>query len=376
MVRKVGWFLLFLLGAMSILFLVVLGVLLLPSALLARIAPDVPPGEARRVVAAVLATGVAMILTVWATPRAGMSRWWGLGMLLPVLNILGMVLLSWRLARHTVDGPPTAPPLRPGTSRLGVPLAAVLVVALFGVSGAAAALTYWAASVPSASTGASEVSGPPIPSSGGSSATGRPALPYRAYGGGLRAGQVVEIRRGDTTLVRASADAQGHWSIDLPPNLYTSGETLSLWVDGLDSGQRFKPLGGQSPVSPGFALAGTKAGATTASATTASATTGTASSGTADALPSGCGLSDVPYKAYGSGISPRQRVEAFFNGARVGQTIADDAGNWSFNIDPKPPLVAGARVTFSVDGRDIPGVDIRFCSAQFPRPPGIALGLR
>lgn len=371
MVRKVGWFLLFLLGAMSILFLVALGGLLLPSALLARMAPDAPPGEARRVVVAVLATGVAMILTVWATPRAGMSRWWVLGMLLPVLNVLGVVLLSWRLARHTVDGPPTAPPPPAGTPRLRAPLAAVLVVALLGVSGAAAALAYWATAAPSASTGASEVSGPPTSSSGGSSATGRPALPYRAYGGGLRTGQVVEIRRGDTMLVRASADAQGHWSIDLQPNLYTSGETLSLWVDGLDSGQRFKPLGGQSPVSPGFALAGTKAGATTASATT-----GTAGSSAAEGLPSGCGLSDVPYKAYGSGISPRQRVEAFFSGARVGQAIADDAGNWSFNIDPKPPLVAGARVTFSVDGRDIPGVDIRFCSAQFPRPPGISLGAR
>ena len=165
-------------------------------------------------------------------------------------------------------------------------------------------------------------------------------------------------------LQKVSADAQGRWSVDLQPNLFTNGETLSLWLDGVDTRQRFVPQGGQFPAAPGFVLA------------RATSISPPAAARTADDLPPGCGVSDVPYKAYGVGIGAKQRVEAFFNGTRVGQTTVDDAGNWSFNIDPKPPLVAGARVTFTLDGAEIAGVSIGFCSAQFPRAPGISLGAR
>jgi len=246
----------------------------------------------------------------------------------------------------------------------------VVLVAIVALAAAAGALVSRVASTPAAtSSGSAEVFAPPTSPSGASSTTGSAASPYKAYGEGLRPGQVVQIRRGDMVLTGASVDAQGRWSIDLQPDLFTNGERLSLWLDGIDTGRRFEPLGGQAAAPPGLALAG--------SATTGATSTALPSGArAADDLPPDCGVSDLPYKAYGSGIRAKQRVEAFFNGTRVGQAIADDSGNWSFNVEPKPPLVAGARMTFNVDGAEIAGVVVRFCSAQFPRPPGIVLGGR
>lgn len=82
----------------------------------------------------------------------------------------------------------------------------------------------------------------------------------------------------------------------------------------------------------------------------------------------------LPYMAYGSGLAAGQSIEALVGTTSVGQTSADRFGQWRLPIEPSASVKNGDHVTFSLDGTPT-SKSITFQSGQFPRPPGIQLGV-
>ena len=93
-------------------------------------------------------------------------------------------------------------------------------------------------------------------------ASAQAALPYKAYGAGLKAGQVVEawnntvsVRTGRATSVgKATANASGQWSIDIQPTAAANGDVISFKIDGAAAAQTVTFQSGQFPAPPGIAL--------------------------------------------------------------------------------------------------------------------------
>ena len=82
----------------------------------------------------------------------------------------------------------------------------------------------------------------------------------------------------------------------------------------------------------------------------------------------------LPYKAYGSGLKAGQVVEAFNGTTSLGKATVDASGNWSLDIQPSATVVAGTKITFTLDGKAAKE-SVLFLSGGFPAPPGLALTL-
>ena len=80
------------------------------------------------------------------------------------------------------------------------------------------------------------------------------ALPYKAYGSGLKAGQVVEAFNKTVSVGKATVDANGNWSIDIQPTAAANGDVISFKIDTLAAGQTVVFQSGQFPAPPGIAL--------------------------------------------------------------------------------------------------------------------------
>ena len=132
------------------------------------------------------------------------------------------------------------------TTRAGSAGAPTLLAAHQAVSFLAQATTRTAAvPAPTAAPAASA----PSPSS---STAG--VLPYLAYGSGLRAGQVIEARRGAAVVARAVADGDGNWSMRIMGGQASPGDRLTLTLDGAATSASFTYTPGQFPAPPGFVL--------------------------------------------------------------------------------------------------------------------------
>lgn len=108
-----------------------------------------------------------------------------------------------------------------------------------------------------------------------SSAFAQPALPFKAYGSGLKAGQVVAALKGTATEVsRATVDANGNWSMDIPASSANPGDAIRFTLDGAPTNQTITFQNGQFVPPPGLSLT-LAAGGTTAP-TPAPAKTGNA----------------------------------------------------------------------------------------------------
>jgi hypothetical protein len=106
-----------------------------------------------------------------------------------------------------------------------------------------------------------------------SSALAQPALPYKAYGSGLRAGQVVAALKGTSTEVaRATVDVNGNWSMDIAADKANPGDAIRFTLDGAPTNQAITFQNGLFPLPPGLALTL----ATTVAPTPAPAKTGNA----------------------------------------------------------------------------------------------------
>ena len=81
-----------------------------------------------------------------------------------------------------------------------------------------------------------------------------PALPYVAYGAGLKAGQVVEALLDSTAVGRVTADRAGRWKISIEPGPTAEGDRITFSVDGVPSGKSIVFASGQFPAPPGIQL--------------------------------------------------------------------------------------------------------------------------
>ncbi|MFA7248589.1 MAG: hypothetical protein WC273_03065 [Dehalococcoidia bacterium] len=107
-------------------------------------------------------------------------------------------------------------------------------------------------------------------------ASAQAALPYVAYGSGLKAGQVVEALVGATPVGRATADRAGRWKIQIEPGSASNGDVVTFTLDGASTGKSIEFQGGHFPLPPGLALAGSAGAAKpAATATPRPATTAT-----------------------------------------------------------------------------------------------------
>jgi len=99
-----------------------------------------------------------------------------------------------------------------------------------------------------------------------STASAQAALPYKAYGSGLKAGQVVEALKGTASVGKATVDASGNWSIDIQAGgaaNVANGDKITFNLDGKAATQSVTFQGGQFPAPPGLALTVAAGGATT-----------------------------------------------------------------------------------------------------------------
>ena len=97
-------------------------------------------------------------------------------------------------------------------------------------------------------------------------ASAQAALPYKAYGSGLKAGQVVEAFKGTASVGKATVDASGNWSIDIQAGgaaNVANGDKITLKLDGKDAAQSVTFQGGQFSAPPGLALTVAAGGTTT-----------------------------------------------------------------------------------------------------------------
>ena len=90
-----------------------------------------------------------------------------------------------------------------------------------------------------------------------STASAQAALPYKAYGSGLKAAQVVEAHKGTASVGKATVNASGNWSIDIQPGgtaNVANGDAITFKLDGANVTQTVTFQGGQVPAPPGLAL--------------------------------------------------------------------------------------------------------------------------
>jgi len=95
-----------------------------------------------------------------------------------------------------------------------------------------------------------------------SSASAQAALPFKAFGSGLKAGQTVEAFKGTTSVGKATVDAGGNWQIDIQPTSAANGDVISFKLDGANATQTVTFQSGQFQPPPGLALTLAPAGAT------------------------------------------------------------------------------------------------------------------
>ncbi|MFA7249340.1 MAG: hypothetical protein WC273_06855 [Dehalococcoidia bacterium] len=98
-----------------------------------------------------------------------------------------------------------------------------------------------------------------------STASAQAALPYKAYGSGLKAAQVVEALKGTASVGKATVDASGNWSMDIQPGgtaNVANGDKITFTLDGKAANESVTFQSGQFPAPPGLALT-VAAGATT-----------------------------------------------------------------------------------------------------------------
>lgn len=81
------------------------------------------------------------------------------------------------------------------------------------------------------------------------------ALPYLAYGMGVKGGQVVEAFAGDVSVGRVAANAAGQWRIYIQPGAdVVNGTRISFTLDGAPSGKTVVFESGHFTPPPGVVL--------------------------------------------------------------------------------------------------------------------------
>ena len=91
-----------------------------------------------------------------------------------------------------------------------------------------------------------------------STASAQAALPFKAFGAGLKAGAAVEAFKGTVSVGKATANATGQWQIDIQPGTAAgtaaNGDVISFKVDGVNQAQTITFQSGQFTPVPGLTL--------------------------------------------------------------------------------------------------------------------------
>ena len=115
-----------------------------------------------------------------------------------------------------------------------------------------------------------------------STASAQAALPFKAFGSGLKAGQVVTAVEGGINVGTATVDAGGNWQIDIQPGgpaATKAGDTVNFAIDGKAATQTIIWQSGQFTPPPGLALTVAAAAAAPAPAPAAPAPAKTGNAG-------------------------------------------------------------------------------------------------
>jgi LysM repeat protein len=87
-----------------------------------------------------------------------------------------------------------------------------------------------------------------------SSASAQAALPFRAYGSGLIAGQTVEAFDGTRSVGKVAADGSGDWVLDILPETAQVGDVITFTRDGQPTTASIVFASGQFTPPPGLTL--------------------------------------------------------------------------------------------------------------------------
>ena len=107
-----------------------------------------------------------------------------------------------------------------------------------------------------------------------STASAQAALPFKAFGSGLKAGQVVTAVENGINVGTATVDAGGNWQIDIQPGgpaATKAGDTINFKIDAANAAQTVIWQSGQFTPPPGLALTAAPAPAAPAPAKTGNA---------------------------------------------------------------------------------------------------------
>ena len=94
-----------------------------------------------------------------------------------------------------------------------------------------------------------------------STASAQAALPFKAFGSGLKADTAVEAFKGTTSVGKATADAGGNWQIDIQPTAAANGDKITFTVGGAAANESVTFQSGQFTPPPGLALTAAAGGA-------------------------------------------------------------------------------------------------------------------
>jgi hypothetical protein len=81
----------------------------------------------------------------------------------------------------------------------------------------------------------------------------------------------------------------------------------------------------------------------------------------------------LPFKAFGSGLTPGSVITAWNGTANVGTATVDANGNWQIQIEPTA-AASGDVIAFKIDGKAA-AQTVVFQPGLFTPPPGLALTL-
>ena len=110
-------------------------------------------------------------------------------------------------------------------------------------------------------------------------ASAQAALPFRAYGSGLNAGQAVEAFNGSKSVAKTSAGPDGTWVLDILPETAQAGDVITFTRDGQPTSASIVFSSGQFTPPPGLTLSVTGSASAPTPATSANPSTYTIQAG-------------------------------------------------------------------------------------------------
>ncbi len=176
-------------------------------------------------------------------------------------------------------------------------------------------------------------------------------LPYRAFGPGLKTGQVVEAFKGATSVGKTTVDGTGNWLLDIPAAKATNGDKITFAIDGVAANESITFQSGQFSTPPGLKLT-VAAGATPTPVPTSTPAPAQTGPGTFAAKPvfAASGVAQVVF----NGGTVQQLQKAATDSGAKGVWAQNAAGAFIVFIPGAPDFVNAAFNTAFANGFTVP----------------------